>query len=742
MGDLRRDPIVLLAAAVYALVAVVCLLLALPVRLRATLTSWADVVLLGLALAQSWRTFRDERAAGGRRFWGLVTASLGTWFVVVLLSAAGGAERWGSGFSVLTDGLFLVYYLGLILATTRKPDDLPRRAELSAILVTEVAGACILACGLLAYFIVLPSRLTPGAYATFVPSLTLFVLLDSALLGRLAWWARGTPGGRWHRVYLALAISLACTLLHDAHELATYTRGESLAPSPWDLVWWAQFVTLAIAARAARPHEGERPASPDQPRETGATARRQALGAVVPFAFVLPGVHLAGRLLGGFDPALDTSRETLVLASVMVLGGLAVIHQVLLDRRFRIVRGHLRDAQGQLQQARKMEALGRLAGGIAHDFNNLLSVILGYSEVLQGRCTPGDRIAGPVEQIRQAAERAATLTRQLTVFSRGQLTQQQVVELDRAVEAVVPLLRRLVGDRVTVVVTPGVPGGLVNVDPFQFERALINLAANAGEAMPDGGTLAVRTSAVDLREDGPKRIGALPAGAYLVVELSDTGTGMTADVRAHLFEPFFTTRPRDRHRGLGLSLVYGIMSRLGGHIDVASVPGQGTTVRLYCPRHAEERPAGAEAPASAPTGEGLTVLLAEDEDDLRDLMRSFLEEAGFVVLDAADGRAALDLATQYPGRIDALVSDVVMPGIDGKELARRLGTERPEMRVLFVSGYTPDLLDGLEMAIAPPDLMQKPFTMQELVARVREVVAGGRRAPAGDAVAGRKADTP
>jgi CheY-like chemotaxis protein len=281
----------------------------------------------------------------------------------------------------------------------------------------------------------------------------------------------------------------------------------------------------------------------------------------------------------------------------------------------------------------------------------------------------------------------------------------------------------MLGARVHVTLALAAPGAWVMADPNKFERALINLAANGCDAMAEGGDLTIETRGVELVEDERHRVGSLPAGRYTEVRVTDTGGGMSEDVRAHLFEPFYTTRARDRHRGLGLSFVYGFMMQANGHVAVESRPGVGTTVRLHFPRQAAPR--GVEDPVAAeiPGQEAMTVLVAEDEHGLRRLMRSCLERAGFIVLEAADGRAAVDLAARHSGRIDALVSDLVMPGMSGAQLAVHLALDRPEMAVLFVSGYGADTLGDLRTLSREPGLLRKPFTMRELVDGVRNLVA-------------------
>lgn len=723
MRSLRRDPVFVSAVAVVAALVVAAFALPLGAVQRQAVSDWSDFLLLALAVVAAWQALQREQSPSGRRFWRYVTVSLVVWYAALVQWWVVADKDWNLGSDVLSDCLYLAYYLGLVTATATRPHERREAPSPSAIVSTEVAAAGVLAFGLLTYFVILPSRFAPRAYETFVPSLSLYVLMDVVLVARLAWWCRTTASSWWRPTYCALAAALSFSLLHDVHELLVYRAGQSLEPSPWDLVWWGQFLALVAAARLSVHRSAV--AAEQAPRETGgAPVGAAVFGPVASYAFILPVVHLGGGLAGLLDPGLDRPRETLVLACALVLGGLAVLHTRLTDRRYRLTRESLYAAQTLLQQSRKMEALGRLAGVIAHDFNNLLSVIIGYADLLAERLTMGDRLLDPVGQIRQAAERAATLTRQLAVVSRGQLAREGLFDVDLALSALAPTVQRLAADRVTLSVEPGAAGAWVGADRDQFERAIINIAANARDAMPEGGTFRIATRRLELSEGESRLHGSLPAGSYVVMELADTGVGMSEEVRSKVFEPFFTTKPEEAHRGLGLAVVYGIVRHAGGHIEVESSEGEGTLVRIFLPRR-ESRPENQSIRESPPAEDRpLTVLVAEDERGLRRLMCSGLERAGFKVLEAADGRAAVDVGEQYPGRIDLLVSDVVMPGCGGPEAARRLLAGRPEMRVMFVSGYAPESLGDLRVTDGEVVLLPKPFTIGELASRARATVLG------------------
>lgn len=390
----------------------------------------------------------------------------------------------------------------------------------------------------------------------------------------------------------------------------------------------------------------------------------------------------------------------------------------------------LQASQEQLRQAQKMEAVGSLAGGIAHDFNNLLTAILGYCDLaLEG--IPGDSTASEdVAEVRRAAQRAAELTHQLLAFSRRQVLKPRVFALGTAVEQTEKILRRLISENIVLELSTGPTHDLVRADPTQVEQVILNLAVNARDAMPRGGRLRLSTGSVTFDESHATAGATLPAGTYAMLAVSDTGTGIAPEIRDRLFEPFFTTKPRGQGTGLGLATVYGIVQQSGGGIEVASVPGNGTTFVLYFPVAAGEQQAESlvlPRRATWSRGEG-TVLLAEDDDAVRAIARETLERAGYRVLAAADGSAALALASQHEGTIDLLLTDVIMPGMNGRELAATLTRRRPEIRVLFASGYTDNVLAGQDALAPGVTLLDKPFTPAELEAKVREVLVGAHAA--------------
>jgi len=379
--------------------------------------------------------------------------------------------------------------------------------------------------------------------------------------------------------------------------------------------------------------------------------------------------------------------------------------------------------ESELRQAQKMEAVGRLAGGVAHDFNNLLTIIIGRSALLMGRLKADDASRKSVELIQKTAARAASLTGQLLAFSRKQVLQRKVLDLNAAVGEMSDMLRRLIGEDIDLLLTLGPTAGRVNADPGQLEQALLNLAVNARDAMPHGGTLGVETDRVVLGPAPPDRPEALPPGPYAVLRVMDTGVGMDAATQTHIFEPFFTTKGPGKGTGLGLSMVHGVVRQHGGAIQVRSVVGGGTTFEIYLPQvgAAAPAPTADDAGPRPATGQE-TILLVEDEEDVRALAREVLERQGHSVLEAGDGAQALQRYEAEGERIDLILTDVVMPRMSGRELVDRVRALRPAMPVLYMSGYTEDAIVRHGVRDSSVLLLGKPFTPADLISKVREVL--------------------
>jgi PAS domain S-box-containing protein len=378
---------------------------------------------------------------------------------------------------------------------------------------------------------------------------------------------------------------------------------------------------------------------------------------------------------------------------------------------------------GQLQQAMKLKAVGLLAGGVAHDFNNLLTVITGYSELLLQKIGKESPMHAEVEEIKRAGERAASLTQQLLAFSRRQVIEPKVVNLDSLVAEMHKMLTRLIGEDIALQASTGKSLGSVKIDPGQFQQILMNVVVNARDAMPDGGKIVIETANVDLDEGYCAVHPYVTPGRFVMLSVSDTGKGMSEEVKAHIFEPFFTTKERGSGTGLGLATTYGAVKQAGGSIEVYSEVGIGTTFKIYLPRIEEEavKPVKDDRPSGIQGGPE-TVLVVEDEDTLRTLCERILGDLGYRVMPARNGAEAIALAQGYGDRIDLLLTDVVMPGMNGRELATQMVLHHPEMQVLFMSGYTDDAIGKHGVLDEGVSFIGKPYTPLALARKVREIL--------------------
>lgn len=482
---------------------------------------------------------------------------------------------------------------------------------------------------------------------------------------------------------------------------------------PWWMEKLRRFENIHI------PRVADLPAEARAERELLAAQSIQSL-AVVPLVS-------ADRLMGflGFDSVRkERIWDEEDLALLQMLG--TVLVNAMERQRAETARRRLEE---QLHQAQKMEAIGRLAGGIAHDFNNLLTVIRGYSELLLESLKNEDGRREEVEKIWEATERAERLTRQLLTFGRHRPAQVQVLEINPLIQEAGKMLRPLIGEKTKLRLRLDPAAGCVRADPNRVEQALLNLVVNARDAMPEGGTLTIETANVEITSSAFGGSGAVPPGSYVTFSVSDTGHGMSDAVRAHIFEPFFSTKRPGRGTGLGLATVYGTVTQAGGQVTVDSEVGRGTTVRVYLPR--SDRPLGEAAAREAPrvshSGRE-TILLVEDEQAVRALARAALEPCGYTVVEAGDGAEALAWCEKHRGPIHLLLTDVVMPGMDGPELARRLTALHPEMKVLYISGYPHTVPADRPASGLGGELLEKPFAPGALRRKVREVLdAGGGR---------------
>jgi signal transduction histidine kinase len=430
----------------------------------------------------------------------------------------------------------------------------------------------------------------------------------------------------------------------------------------------------------------------------------------------LPFVIVSGTI--GEEAAVAAMRagasDFLLKGKLGKLG--AVVERELRERRGR------RQLEQQLRQSQKMEAVGRLAGGIAHDFNNVLSVILGYSEMLLAELEPGKPMHEELSEIRDAGKRAANLTRQLLMFSRQQVIEPKVVDLNELLSGMDKMLKRILGADVDLVSVPTSNLGRVKIDPGSFEQVIMNLVVNARDAMPKGGKLTMETANFSLDDEYARTHHGVRPGPHVMLAVTDTGTGMDKATQARVFEPFFTTKEKGKGTGLGLSTVFGIAHQAGGSVWLYSELGVGTTFKVYLPRVDEEveAPRPSQHPATLRGSE--TVLLVDDDDQVRAVARGILCKNGYQVLDARNAGEALLHVERASGAIHLLLTDVVMPQVSGPELAKRLSAVRPDLKVLCMSGYTDDSIVRHGVLESQIEYIQKPLTPATLTKRVREVL--------------------
>jgi two-component system cell cycle sensor histidine kinase/response regulator CckA len=441
--------------------------------------------------------------------------------------------------------------------------------------------------------------------------------------------------------------------------------------------------------------------------------------------------HLAGLVGDGEHPPADDLRAIRDALEAKVQRRTAELERAN-SELLRVIAEQLKTekalqrSQEQLQHAQRLEAVGRLAGGIAHDFNNLLSVVLGYSISIIDELPEGEPLRADVEEIRRAGERAAELTHQLLAFGRQQVLEPQVLDLNHVMLRVDRMIRRILGEDVELVTLAARPLWKVKVDPGQIEQVIMNLVINARDAMPAGGRLTVETGNVEFDEEyAHVHLGAAP-GQHVVLAVTDTGVGMDKETQGHVFEPFFTTKEKGKGTGLGLSTVFGIVKQSGGHIWLYSEPGKGTTFKVCFPRSAEAHDSmRAALPLAQPIPRGHeTVLLVEDDAQLRALARTILVRHGYQVLDAPTPAEALSVCEGFSSRIALLVTDVVMPQMSGRELAQRVLERRPKIKVLYMSGYTDNAIVHNGILDAGVAFLQKPLTPDAFARKVRQVLDG------------------
>jgi signal transduction histidine kinase/CheY-like chemotaxis protein len=416
---------------------------------------------------------------------------------------------------------------------------------------------------------------------------------------------------------------------------------------------------------------------------------------------------------------VSVSMAPLRDARDQISGAMAVIQDI---SQMKAVEKHRMQLEERLWQSQKMEAVGRLAGGVAHDFNNLLTAVSGYAVLIQSRFEAPDPIRTYADEILTSSDRAAQLTRQLLAFGRRQVLQPRVLDLNDVVRGMEGLLRRLVGEHIDLGTSLDPRLGSVRADQGQIEQVIMNLAVNARDVMPNGGKLTIETRNIDLDGSYFERHGRARTGPHVVLAVSDTGCGMNPETRSHVFEPFFTTKEQDQGTGLGLATVYGVVKQSDGDVWVYSELGQGASFKIYLPRIDQAPTPPKEGSRIQRRTATETLLLAEDSDAVRRLLREILRKAGYTVLEARNGAEALEISRTFDGVIDLLLTDMVMPQMSGRELGAHLAMKRPQMKVLFMSGYTEEAIVRNGVLAPGTAFLEKPFTSASVMARVRELL--------------------
>jgi signal transduction histidine kinase/CheY-like chemotaxis protein len=690
-----------------------------PESWRAALTGHLDRVVLPLMIGLLLYRTRAVEPGEERRFWRLIAAALTVWLLgtaVFFASYTAELPRW---VDLAVDVFYVLLYLLLFLASDQQPQLARGWSKGDVLYRYSIAGAVVFIAIMFGYFVVVPWAVEPSENAQYAASFNLYVTLDTLLAVKfgLLTLAAGSP--RWRRCFALIALAVAVLAVGDLVEGLTFAGVMvAVTGARIDVVWLFPHFFLAVMILTCT--------GPIAERDVQARGMLPRIQSLLPFyALSLPLVHFGLYVFGTVDPGARPAREVIVFFGLVVFAVLSLAQQLGLERAMASLRADLtiRALDDKLRESQRLESIGRLAGGIAHDFNNLLMVIKSYTELARQGVERGEgSVRARLGAIDHAADRAADLIRQLLAFGRRQLLNPEVVRVSELIVSLEPMLSRLIGDDVELVLELDDDGGFTRVDPSLLEQVIVNLVVNGRDAMPRGGRLVIRTRRAPSRDGGQVDRGET---SQIEIAVSDTGTGIDPAILDRIFEPYFTTKDMEKGTGLGLATVYGIVEQSGGSITVESELGRGTTFTVRLPEVAASTTGRLDvSPRPGRPVAGETVLVTEDEATIREALVEYLESQGLTVLQAVDGVDALEVAGRHDGRLDLLVTDLVMPRMSGPDLAARLRSDRNGLKVIYVSGYTPETMRSYGVIGDDAVFLQKPFTLSDLSATIREVLDG------------------
>ena len=689
-----------------------------PEKLRSLVSVNLDRLLLpGMIAVLVFRT-RKVESIEERRFWNLIILGMLVWLTgtsIFLVSYTMDPPRW---VDLAVDICYILLYLSWFLASDQQPQLESGWSARDVLYKYSLIGATLFIAIMFGYFVVVPWAVQPFETAQYFASFNLYVTLDTLLTVKFVLLFRAARSPRWRRCFALIASATAILAVGDLLEGMGFAEILStVMGTRIDIVWLFPHFFLAVMILTCTGR------SLGADKSEGDTAPR--IQSLLPFyALAIPLVHLGLYLFGYLDPVARAPREAIVFSGLILFAVLSLAQQISLEGAVASLRSDLvvRALDDKLRQSQRLESIGRLAGGIAHDFNNLLMVIKSYAELAQQGLSTGEgKIREKLSEINRAADRAADLVRQLLAFGRRQVLKPEVVHVNELVKGIEGMLSRIIGDDVELIVDLGHDAGYTRVDPALLEQVIVNLVVNARDAMPRGGGVTVSTRSIDRVLNGSREE---PDGRrWVELAVTDTGAGIDPTVHDRIFEPYFTTKEMGKGTGLGLATVYGIVDQSGGTIVVESELGKGATFRVWLPQVQEAPPIHADpAPRSTASVSGVTVLLTEDEANIREALAEYLDGLGLEVLQAEDGADALEVAAKYQGEIDLLVTDLVMPRMSGPDLAKILLAERKDLRVIYVSGYTPEAMREYGVTGDDAVFLQKPFLLGDLANTIREVL--------------------